>query len=406
LSTTENQPLEELRRILEAFDEQLRQERVRTETFRNRLNQQEAQIRELQKTTRGILESRIWKTLVRLDQQFSRWGTSSRDAATGSREIVQLCKEHPVDWSAPLSGKIRVYGWAVALSGILSVHVRLDDGEPVTATRGLPRPDVQAMFRRHAGAVNSGFRAIVDLAGLSEGAHLLSIQAVSNQGTTVEQAFPIQVQGVASESVTPSQPIPDKPTISVLTNGTNTRRSIESVLAQQYPHWELCGALDEYAAFDRRINAAPASGLKDALGIATGDFITVLGEDDEITPDALLAMAHSANQNPAADLIYSDEDRIDNDGVRTDAFHKPDWSPDHPLASLFTRHLGIYRASLARETGGFESEYDLALRFTARTHSVHHVPKVLYHWRTQESSILKASTPAAQRAIQYYAARS
>ena len=332
-----------MRRILEAFDEQLRQERVRTETFRNRLNQQEAQIRELQKTTRSILESRIWKTLVRVDRQFARWNSPVKDAA--AREIIQMCKEHPADWSGPLSGKIRVHGWAVAPSGIMSVNVRVDDREPVAASRGVPRQDVQAMFRGHAGAANSGFKAIVDLSGVPAGAHSLHIQATSNQGTTLEQTYPIRVQDSSPDPA--PQSMPDKPVISVLATGASTRRSVDSVLAQEYPHWELCGAPNEYASLDSRIRAAGGSGLRAALEVATGSFVAVLGEDDEITPNALLEMAAAANQNPGADLIYSDEDRIGEDGVCTDAFHKPDWTPDHPLAYLYARHLGLYRASLA-----------------------------------------------------------
>ena len=137
----------------------------------------------------------------------------------------------------------------------------------------------------------------------------------------------------------------------------------------------------------------------------------MLDHDDEITPDALLEVAAAVNENPTADFIYSDEDKIDEDGVCTDPFYKPDWSPDYFLTCMYTCHLGVYRTSMVRDLGGFRPEvngaqdYDLALRFAARTERIHHIPKVLYHWRTLEASTASGADakdyayPAAQRAI-------
>lgn len=440
---------------MEALSAQIRQERLRNEVFRNRLNQQEAQIRELQKTTRGILDSRIWKSLVRMggqllwfNEQKQALGTRlriSQAKAIGSvvNEQVQLYKDTPSYRSGPLSGKIRVSGWAVAPSGIMAVRVRVDNRAPIAASIGHPRPDIHELYPNHHGSANCGFRAPVDLAGLSEGAHSIRIEAVSNRGAVIEEVFTIQVRALAAErSRTQVRQIVEsmvnKPVISVLTPVYNTpekwlRRVIDSVLEQQYPHWELCIAddqssdpqvraiLEEYKARDPRIKVAYrganghiAKATNTALEMATGEFIALLDHDDELTPDALLEVALAVNESPLADMIYSDEDKIDEEGVCTDPFYKPDWSPDYFLTCMYTCHLGVYRTSMVRELGGFRPEvngaqdYDLALRFVARTDHVHHIPKILYHWRTLANSTASGAAakdyayPAAQRAIENY----
>jgi GT2 family glycosyltransferase len=50
------------------------------------------------------------------------------------------------------------------------------------------------------------------------------------------------------------------------------------------------------------------------------------------------------------------------------------------------------RRDLVREVGGFQpqfdgsQDYDLLLRVSERTNRIHHIPRVLYHWRRSESS--------------------
>ena len=350
----------------------------------------------------------------------------------------------PSDRSGALSGKIRVSGWAAAPSGIAAVQVRVADRSPVTASLGFPRPDVYGRMRTYRGSANAGFRASIDLEGLADGPHSLRIEAISNQGASAEEHSSIQVRNSLRRSALEVRQSLDtmilQPMISILTPVYNTpekwlRRAIESVLEQHYPHWELCIAddcstaphvrriLEEYAARDQRIKVAYretnghiANATNTALELATGEFIALLDHDDEITPDALLEIAAAVNENPTADFIYSDEDKIDEDGVCTDPFYKPDWSPDYFLTCMYTCHLGVYRTSMVRDLGGFRPEvngaqdYDLALRIAARTERIHHIPKVLYHWRTLDASTASGADakdyayPAAQRAIANYLA--
>jgi GT2 family glycosyltransferase/2-polyprenyl-3-methyl-5-hydroxy-6-metoxy-1,4-benzoquinol methylase len=184
------------------------------------------------------------------------------------------------------------------------------------------------------------------------------------------------------------------------------RRAVESVQTQFYPEWELCIAddaskaphvrplLTELAAKDPRIkvvfrerNGHISAASNSALKLATGSFVVLLDHDDELAPQALYMLAEELAAHPETDLIYSDEDKIDETGRRYGPYFKNDWSPDLFTSQNYFSHLGVYRTSLVREVGGFREgyegsqDYDLALRCVARTGKVRHVPAVLYHWR-------------------------
>jgi len=204
--------------------------------------------------------------------------------------------------------------------------------------------------------------------------------------------------------------LPQAPRFSVIMPVYNTdprwlHAAIESVRAQVYPHWELCIADDasqseatrrclaEYAG-DARIrmmrraeNGHIAAASNDALALATGDYVALLDHDDELSPDALAEMAVAIAEHRDIDILYSDEDKLDADGRRCDPFFKPDWSPEHFLGQMYTCHLTVMRRALINEIGGFRSgfdgtqDYDLWLRMISRTSRIHHVSRVLYHWR-------------------------
>ncbi len=197
------------------------------------------------------------------------------------------------------------------------------------------------------------------------------------------------------------------------------QRCIESVRAQTYQRWELClcddasGSeeisthLKEAAAADARVkvavhdsNGGISRASNTALALAGGDFIALLDHDDELTIDALELIAQCASDKPDADVIYSDEDKLDQDGERGFPQFKPDWSPDLLLSYPYLGHLTVVRRRLVEEIGGFRPEmdgsqdYDLMLRATERARAIVHIPQVLYHWRVVEGSA--AGDPAAK----------
>ncbi|MFM0499350.1 glycosyltransferase family 2 protein [Paraburkholderia caffeinilytica] len=210
----------------------------------------------------------------------------------------------------------------------------------------------------------------------------------------------------------------DKPLFSVLMPTYNTperwlRKAIDSVINQVYDHWELCIADDnssdpsvrktlaEYARKDPRIkvtyrttNGRISIASNSALELVTGDFVGLLDHDDELHPLALYCVAEALHDHPEAALIYSDEDKISVDGVRSEPYFKPAFNYDLFLSQNMITHFGVYRASVMREIGGFRDEfngsqdYDLALRFLdyCGEGAIHHIPRVLYHWRVHPQS--------------------
>jgi len=210
--------------------------------------------------------------------------------------------------------------------------------------------------------------------------------------------------------------LPQRPVFSVLMPVYNTpeqylREAISSVVEQVYPDWELCIAddastkphvrkvLEEYRARYPQIktcfrseNGHIAATSNSALELATGDFVALLDHDDRLSPDALFENAILVNRQPDVDVIYSDEDKIDETGRRSAPYFKPDWSPDALLSRNYVSHLGVYRRSVVNDVNGFRTgfegsqDYDLLLRITERTDRVAHIPHVLYHWRKHSES--------------------
>ena len=209
-----------------------------------------------------------------------------------------------------------------------------------------------------------------------------------------------------------------RPLISILMPTYNTpdwllRKAIASVQNQLYPNWELCIAddasdsghvkalLEQTAHSDPRIrivlrpeNGHISAASNSALEIARGDFIALLDHDDELAESALYHVARALNTFPGLDLLYSDEDKVDTRGRRFGHYFKPDWNPDLFYSQNMISHLGVYRTSIARAIGGFRTGYegsqdwDFALRFVGQTEAarIHHIPRVLYHWRAVPGS--------------------
>ncbi len=209
---------------------------------------------------------------------------------------------------------------------------------------------------------------------------------------------------------------PKKPLISILMPVYNTpekflREAIESVLAQVYENWELCIAddnssreetkrvLDEYVKKDARIkvvfrlqNGHISNSSNSALEIATGEYVSLFDHDDVLTADALYFIVRCINLHPSADFIYSDEDKINEDGIYLEPSFKPDWSPDSLLSRNYITHFATMHTHLIHAVGGFRAgyegsqDYDLFLRVTEKTNHIHHIPRILYHWRIHAMS--------------------
>jgi glycosyltransferase involved in cell wall biosynthesis len=212
--------------------------------------------------------------------------------------------------------------------------------------------------------------------------------------------------------------LPLQPLISVLVPIYNCPekfliRMIESVESQVYSNWELCLAddcstdphvkrvIDEYAKKDSRIkvihrekNGHISEATNSCLDIAQGEFIALLDHDDELREHSLFWMVKELNVYPEVQFIYSDEDKIDEEGVRFLPHFKPDWSPELFYSQNYLCHFSVIKRQLVEDAGryrkGYEGsqDFDLFLRCTAKLKGseIRHIPRILYHWRAIEGS--------------------
>jgi O-antigen biosynthesis protein len=231
--------------------------------------------------------------------------------------------------------------------------------------------------------------------------------------------------------------LPTRPKISVLMPVFNPpvkflEQAIESVISQLYDNWELCIADDQstdpavrhvlkrYGDLDSRIrityrtdNGHIAHASNTALELVTGEFVGLLDHDDLLPEHALYNVVKAINESPELGLIYSDEDKVDEQGHRKSPYFKSDWNLDLFRSHNMISHFGVYRTSLVRSVGGFRpgfegsQDYDLALRCIERLndHQIRHIPRVLYHWRIHSGSTARAgaekpyAVSAGQRAL-------
>ncbi|UHQ20646.1 glycosyltransferase [Lysobacter sp. KIS68-7] len=189
--------------------------------------------------------------------------------------------------------------------------------------------------------------------------------------------------------------------------------AIDSVIAQVYPHWELCIAddlstdpavialLNDSARRDPRIRVAHrtenghiSAASNTGLAMVTASYVGLLDHDDLLPEHALLCVAEAIAAHPEAAVLYSDEDKIDATGQRREPHFKPDWNPDLARSYNMVSHFGVYSTELLRAIGGFRTgfegaqDYDLMLRCVDRISpsQIVHIPHVLYHWRLHEAS--------------------
>ncbi len=235
----------------------------------------------------------------------------------------------------------------------------------------------------------------------------------------------------------------DRPLISVVmptynTNPEALEQAVHSVMAQVYDRWELCivddastdegtlGKLGELEAKDSRIkvqyrkeNGHISAASNAGISQCSGEWIALLDHDDVLSPVALAGVVSGINANPDAALIYSDEDKIDEQGRRTVPFFKSDFDPLLLLAQNYICHFTVLRKSVLDAAGGFREgfegaqDWDLFLRVTeiVAPEQIIHLPYVLYHWRmsststSREVSAKPYAVNAGSRAVNEHLAR-
>jgi O-antigen biosynthesis protein len=209
----------------------------------------------------------------------------------------------------------------------------------------------------------------------------------------------------------------NRPLISVILPTYNTplnylSECIDSVVLQSYDNWELCIADD--ASSDskvteylqnlannnpkvklalRKSNGHISEASNSAIAIAKGEYCALLDHDDILWPNSLYEIVKRINEQPDADLIYTDEDKIGEDvNIHYYPFFKPDWSPEFLESCNYITHFSVIKTTRIKEIGGFRKGYegaqdwDLFIRLSSVCKNISHIPKLLYSWRVHINS--------------------
>lgn len=204
-----------------------------------------------------------------------------------------------------------------------------------------------------------------------------------------------------------------EPKISIIVPLYNTPEKffdelVKSLKEQTYSNWELCLAdgspkpiefINKYLD-DKRIvykiigeNKGISGNTNEALKLVTGDYIGLLDHDDLLPKFSLYEVVKTINENPNAEFIYTDEDKMENiNSDRYGVFFKPDFSPYTLNSANYICHFSIFKKELMDKLEGFRSKYDgsqdfdIVSRASELTENIVHIPKVLYHWRVHQNS--------------------
>lgn len=206
------------------------------------------------------------------------------------------------------------------------------------------------------------------------------------------------------------------PLISLIVPVFNTpadylKAMIDSVINQSYSNWELCIAdgstqgheaseiVKEYSEKDHRVrfctleqNYGISGNTNKALEMVQGEYTSLFDHDDVLEPDCLFEIVKSL-QETRYDVIYTDEDKLYSEkGIYQTPNFKPDYSPDLLNSQNYITHFFTVKTDIINAIGGFRSafdgsqDYDLIFRCIEKAQSVHHIAKILYHWRMHAAS--------------------
>ena len=234
-------------------------------------------------------------------------------------------------------------------------------------------------------------------------------------GKDADKAYETFIQNTEND-ILDTEPLEYRPLFSFVVPVYNVaddqlRECIDSVLCQTYDNFELIlvddrsdwesvrrvlagyEGRDKVKVIYRSENGHISKCTNTAIAAVNGEYLVFMDCDDTVAPNAVYEFTKAVNADRDIDFIYSDEDKLDENGRRHFPHFKPDWSPDTFMCLMYTNHLAAYRKSIVDEIGGLRSEfdgaqdYDMTLRFTEKTDRVAHIPKILYHWRQQPDSV-------------------
>jgi GT2 family glycosyltransferase len=149
-------------------------------------------------------------------------------------------------------------------------------------------------------------------------------------------------------------------------------RSNDSVRAQAYPFWKLCGP-ERGETFSQ-------------IGGTESDYAVLLSPGDLLAPQALYQLAEAISRDPDAQIFFSEEDCMDDRGKHHNPRFHGSWDAELLQQASFGGGLLAFRTKLLQDLGGWRAVAELGPRkilelAAARVNrqQIRLIPHVLYH---------------------------
>lgn len=197
----------------------------------------------------------------------------------------------------------------------------------------------------------------------------------------------------------------DAPLVSIVTPSLNQgrflRRTIESVLTQDYPNIEYTvvdggstdDSIDILKSYGSQIawTSEPDRGQSNAINKgfarAHGSILSYLNSDDTLCANAVSVAVKQFSESPI-DLLYGDGNYIDVDGSVTGAYPTDDYTPGRLMVDCcICQPAAFWTANIANRVGKFDEElnfamdYDYWLRIVKVNGNIRHIRTTLGNTR-------------------------
>lgn len=189
------------------------------------------------------------------------------------------------------------------------------------------------------------------------------------------------------------------PIVSIVTSSLNQgrflRRTIDSVLMQNYPNVEYTvidgGSTDEtldiLKSYQGRINwiSEPDRGQTHAINKgfskSSGSILSYLNSDDTLCANAISVAVEHFIQNPQTDLLYGRGNYIDVNDLVIGSYPTADYTPGRLMVDCcICQPAAFWRERIAKRVGPFNEElnfvmdYDYWLRIERDEGKIVHIP--------------------------------
>jgi GT2 family glycosyltransferase len=314
------------------------------------------------------------------------------------------------------SDTIPIEGWMTSPGGIDTVKIYVNSIFVADAHYGVLRPDIHGAFPLLPNAGRSGFCSLLNIAHLADGNHSFSVVARCRSGIfrTWTQRFYKRESSKYQEwlqksdelymsKIAPGIRRSDGPFLTLVLRLGPTidkvllRQTLSALAAQRNSKFELICLMEDGAQQEIITDIASSVNLTakcqflvsktglwpSAVDQCAGRLIGLVDVGDVFRPWAFSELHESIRENGLIDLIYADEDFIDENG-RSDPTFKPGWSPifldnyNYIGRPWFASRTAFSSAVSTLSSEGVEFDEHELLKIIGRKESlVGHIPTVL-----------------------------